>query len=63
MKNQIIQKNLSLEILKERVARQNTHFKNHPTKQLCSMGSKCLTLGVGHMCKKQSYQKECLVVH
>ncbi len=29
MKNQIIQKFQSLEILKERAARQKTHFKNH----------------------------------
>jgi hypothetical protein len=44
MKNQIIQKFQSLEILKERVARQKTHFKNHLIKKLCSMGSKCLAL-------------------
>jgi hypothetical protein len=49
MKNQIIQKFQSLEILKERVARQRTHFLNHLIKKLCSMGSKCLTLNVGHM--------------
>jgi hypothetical protein len=49
MKNQIIQKFRNLEILKERVARQRTHFKNHLIKKLCSMGSKCLALNVGHM--------------
>jgi hypothetical protein len=52
MKNQIIQKFHSLEILKEMAARQRTHFLNHLIKQLCSMGSKCLVLDVGHMCKK-----------
>jgi hypothetical protein len=30
----------------------NNSFLNHLTKRLCSMGSKCLALGVGHMCKK-----------
>ncbi len=49
MKNQIIQNFQSLEILKERVARQRTHFKNHLMKKICSMGSKCLVLDVGHM--------------
>jgi hypothetical protein len=29
----------------------------------CSMGSKCLAWGVGHMCKEKSCQKTCLVVH
>ncbi len=33
MKNQIIQKFQSLEILKERVARQRTHLKNHRIKK------------------------------
>jgi hypothetical protein len=47
MKNQIIQKCQSLEILKER-----THFLNHLTNELCSMGSKCLAIDVGHMCRK-----------
>jgi hypothetical protein len=37
------------EILKERVARQRTHFLNHLIKQLCSMGSKCLSLDASHM--------------
>jgi hypothetical protein len=32
MKNQIIQKCQNLEILKERVAKQKTHFFNHLTK-------------------------------
>jgi hypothetical protein len=32
MKNQIIQKFQSLEILKESIASQKTHFKNHLTK-------------------------------
>jgi hypothetical protein len=27
------------------------------------MGSKCLAWGVGHMCRKKSCQKTCLVVH
>ncbi len=31
--------------------------------KLCSLGSKCLSWGVGHMCKKKSCQKTCLVVH
>jgi hypothetical protein len=52
MKNQIIQKFQNLEILKEKVARKRTHFINHLTKKLCSMGSKCLVLAVGHMCRK-----------
>ncbi len=42
MKNQIIQKFQSFEILKERATRQRIHFFNHLTKKLCSMGSKCL---------------------
>jgi hypothetical protein len=42
----------NLEILKERVAKQMTHFKNHLIKKICSMGSKCLTLDVSHMCRK-----------
>jgi hypothetical protein len=46
MKNQIIQKCQSLEILKERVTRQRIHSFSHLTEKLCSMGSKCLTLGV-----------------
>ncbi len=29
-----------------------SYFFNHLAKQLCSMCSKCLTLVVGHMCKK-----------
>jgi hypothetical protein len=49
MKNQIIQKFQSLEILKERSARQMAHFKNHLIKKLCSMGSKCLALDASHM--------------
>ncbi len=53
MKNQIIQKCQSFEILKERATRQRTFFFNHLTKfKLCSMGSKCLALRIGHMCKK-----------
>jgi hypothetical protein len=52
MKNQIIQKCQSLEISKERASRQRTHFLNHLTKTLCSMGSKCVALGASHMCKK-----------
>jgi hypothetical protein len=52
MKNQIIQKVQSFENLKERVTRQNTHLKNHLIKKKCSIGSKCLALDVGHMCRK-----------
>ncbi len=52
MKNQIIKKFQSLEILKERVVRQRTHFKNHLIKQLCSMGSKSIALDASHMCRK-----------
>ncbi len=52
MKNQIIQKNLNLEVLKERVARRRVHFFNHLIEKMCSMGSKCLALDVGHMCRK-----------
>jgi hypothetical protein len=50
MKNQIKQKFQSFENLKERVAREKTHSLNHVVKNICSMGSKCLTLDVGHMC-------------
>jgi hypothetical protein len=50
--NQIIQNFQSVEILKERVMRQRTHFLNHLIKQLCSMGSKCLALHTSHMCRK-----------
>ncbi len=49
MKNQIIQKFQSLEILKERATRQRTHFVNYLIKKLCSMGSKCLALYASHM--------------
>jgi hypothetical protein len=49
MKNQIIQKCVNLEILKERGIRERTHFKNHLIKKICSVGSKCLVLDVGHM--------------
>jgi len=35
MKNQTMQKILSLKILEEMVVRQNIHFKNHLTKKLC----------------------------
>jgi hypothetical protein len=62
-KNQIIEKFQSLEILNERAARQKIHFLNHLIKKLCSMGSKCLALNAGHMCKKNSCKKTCLVVH
>jgi hypothetical protein len=49
MKNQIIQKFQSFEILKERATRQKIHFFYHLTKKYSSMGSKCLTLGASHM--------------
>jgi hypothetical protein len=49
MKNQFIQKFQSLEILNERATRQRIDFLNHLIKKLCSMGSKCLALDVGHM--------------
>jgi hypothetical protein len=52
VENQIMQKFQSLEISKERVARQRIHLKNHLIKKLCSMGSKCLALDASHMCKK-----------
>jgi hypothetical protein len=52
MKIQIIKKIQSLEILKKRVAKQRIHFFNHLAKALCSIGSKCLALGPGHMCRK-----------
>jgi hypothetical protein len=45
-------KKQSFEILKEKVARQNTHFLNHLIKKLCSMGSKCFVLDANHMCRK-----------
>jgi hypothetical protein len=50
--NQIIQKFQSLETLKERATRQRNHFLYHLIKKLHSMGSKCLALDAGHMCKK-----------
>jgi len=46
MKIEIIIKFQSLEILNERVTRQRIHFFNHLTKILCSIGLKCLALGV-----------------
>jgi hypothetical protein len=52
MKNQIIQKFQSFEILKERDVRKRTRFLNHFIKILCSVGSKCLALDASHMCKK-----------
>jgi hypothetical protein len=48
MKNQIIQKFQSLEILKEKARRQRVHFLNHLIKKN-SMGSKCLALDACHM--------------
>jgi hypothetical protein len=50
--HKVIQKFQNLEILKKKVARQRIHFKNHLIKKLCSMGSKCLALDAGHMCRK-----------
>jgi hypothetical protein len=52
MKNHIIQKFQSLEILKERVARQKIHLKNYLLKHLCSTGSNFVALGASHMCRK-----------
>jgi hypothetical protein len=52
MKNQIIQKFQSLDILKERVARQRIPFKNHLINKKCSTSSKCLTLDAGHTHRK-----------
>jgi hypothetical protein len=52
MKNQMIQNFQSLEILKERATRQNTHLQNHLIKKKHSMGSKCLALDASHMCRK-----------
>ncbi len=52
MKNQIIQKFQSLEILKEKVARQRIHFLNYLLKHLCSMGSNFGASGASHMCRK-----------
>jgi hypothetical protein len=39
MKNQIIQKFQSLEILKEKATREGIHLKNYLAKTLCSLGS------------------------
>jgi hypothetical protein len=44
-----LQKFRSLEIFNEKAVRQMIHIKNHLIKKLCSMGSKCLALDVGHM--------------
>jgi len=54
MKNQMKEKFQfqNLEILKIRATRERTHFLNHLIKKICSMGSKCLALDVGHMYKK-----------
>jgi hypothetical protein len=52
IKNQIIQKLRSFEILKEKAVRKKIHFLNYLTKKLCSMSSKCLALGAHHMCNK-----------
>jgi hypothetical protein len=49
MKNQIIQKFQSLEILKEKATKQRIHFFNYLIKQLYSMGSNCLALDAGNM--------------
>jgi hypothetical protein len=49
MKNQIIQKFESLEILNERAVRQRIHFFNHLIKKKCSMGLKCLALVASRM--------------
>ncbi len=52
MKNQIIQKFQSFEVLKEMIAKQRIHFLNHLIKKICSMGSKFVALDASHMCKK-----------
>jgi hypothetical protein len=49
MKNQIIQKFQSFE--KKGYKAKDSFFKPFD-KKLCSMGSKCLALDAGHMCKK-----------
>jgi hypothetical protein len=42
----------SFEILKEKTTCKILILQAIWQKKLCSMGSKCLALGVGHMCKK-----------
>jgi hypothetical protein len=37
------------EILKKWVTSQRIHLKNHLKNKLCSTGSKCFALNVGHM--------------
>jgi hypothetical protein len=59
MKNQIIQKFQSFEILKEKATRQKIHFLNHLTKNIYSMNSKCLASSAG----PSKLPKKCLVVH
>jgi hypothetical protein len=63
MKNQIIQNFQSFKIWKEKVTRQKDSFFKPFDKKICSMGSKCLVLGVSHMCRKLTCQKASLVVH
>jgi len=46
IKNQIIQKFQNLKFKKTKVVKQKIHLKNHLTRKLCSMNSKCLTLDV-----------------
>jgi hypothetical protein len=58
MRNRVIQKCQSFEILREKVARQRTHFFNNLTKTLCSMGSKCPTLWQATMMCKNNLAKK-----
>ncbi len=52
MKNQIMQTFKSFKILKEKVVRQKTRFFLPFGKNICSMGSKCIALGLGYMYMK-----------
>jgi len=60
--NQIIQ-NFKVLNLKKKGYKAKDSFSKPFDKKLCSMGSKCLAIDVGHMCMKYSCQKTCLVVH
>jgi len=59
VKNRIIWKFQSFEILKERVTRKMIVWAGW----LYSLGSKFIAWGIGHMCKKSSCQKTCLIAH
>jgi len=52
MKNQVIKKIQNLKFWKKGLQGKGFIFKKNLIEKLCSMGSKCLALDVGHMWRK-----------